>query len=133
MLKKQKNLSFNEVIAMNFLDEIYIKQKKKFPDVTIKQAWKKLRGEIIELQQARREHFMHSTYENAEKIKYEEADVIIMANKIYQENQDEIAWLILDKLCNYESFKYVVKKWEIVEQRSYHKDKNGNYQHDSES
>lgn len=115
---------------MDLLNEIYIKQKKKFPDVTIEQAWRKLRGEIIELQLARREHFIKSTFENAEKIKYEEADIIIMANKIYQENQDEIAWLILDKFYNYESSKYVVKKWQIVEKRTYHKDENGNYQHD---
>lgn len=114
---------------MDLLDEIYIKQKKKFPDVTIEQAWKKLKGEVLELQEARRQHFIEPNSENAEKIKFEEADIIIMANKIYQENQDEIAWLVLDKLYNYESAKYVVEKWKIVEERTYHKDKNGNYQH----
>ena len=116
---------------MDLLDEIYIKQKKKFPDVTVEQAWRKLKGEIIELQQARRDFSKNPTLETAEKIKYEEADVIIMANNIYQENQDEVAWLILDKLYNYKSSKYVAAKWKIVEERSYHKDKYGNYQHDS--
>lgn len=63
---------------------------------------------------------------------YEKADVIIMANRLYQEYQDEVAWLILSELYNYETAKYVKAKWDIVKKRPYIRDKNGNYQHQKE-
>lgn len=114
----------------NMLDKIYERQKEKFGAQTKEELWRKLRGEIIELQEARRQLFMKDTNENRESVMFEEADIIIMANRLYQEYQDEVAWLIVDRLFNFESAKYVAKKWEIVEKRPYHKDKNGLWQHD---
>ena len=111
------------------LDYIYERQKKKFPDQTREQTERKLRGEIIELQEANRLYWNTGSKEHAEAIKFEEADVIIMANRLYQEYQDELAWAILSRYYNYESAKYVKAKWEIVEQRPYVKDEHGNYQH----
>lgn len=111
------------------LDYIYERQKKKFPDQTREQTERKLRGEIIELQEANRLYWNTGSKEHAEAIKFEEADVIIMANRLYQEYQDELAWAILSRYYNYESAKYVKAKWEIVEERTYVKDEHGNYQH----
>lgn len=116
----------------NLLDNVYERQKKKFKNQTKEELWAKLIGEIIELQQERRKLFMQQepTSENKEAVLFEEADIIIMANRLYQEYHDEVAWLILDQMYNYETAKYVAKKWEIVEKRNYHKDKNGLWQHD---
>lgn len=118
---------------MDLLDKIYEKQQKKFPDVNVEDAWRKLRSEAIELQNATRDYCKQLSNKSREKVNFEKADVVIMANKIYHDNQDELAWLILDALYDFELSNYVEKKWEIVEKRSYHKDKNGNYQHDSEN
>ena len=49
--------------------------------------------------------------------------------QLRQEYQDEVAWLILSELYNYETARYVKAKWDIVEKRRYVKDANGNYQH----
>lgn len=114
------------------LDYIYERQRIKFPHQTRQQTERKLRGEIIELQEANRLYWYTSSKENAEAIKFEEADVIIMANRLYQEYQDELAWAILSRYYNYETAKYVKEKWEMVEKRTYKKDKNGNYQHEEE-
>ena len=114
------------------LDYIYERQRIKFPYQTRQQTERKLRGEIIELQEANRLYWYAPSKENAEAIKFEEADVIIMANRLYQDYQDELAWAILSRYYNYESAKYVKEKWEMVEKRTYKKDKNGNYQHEKE-
>ena len=115
--------------TQEFLDYIYERHKIKFPNQTREQTTRKLRGEIIELQEANRLYWMTGSKEHAEAVKFEEADVIIMANRLYQDFQDELAWAILSRYCNYESAKYVKMKWDIVEQRKYKKDANGNYQH----
>lgn len=116
--------------TQELLDYIYERQKIKFPNQSREQTTRKLRAEIIELQEANRLYWMTGSKEHAEAIKFEEADVIIMANRLYQDFQDELAWAILSKYYNYESAKYVKMKWDIVEQRTYKKDANGNYQHE---
>lgn len=118
--------------SQDLLDYIYERQKKKFPDQTREQTERKLRGEILELQEANRLYWMTGSKHHAEAIKFEEADVVIMANRLYQEYQDELAWAILSRYYNYESAKYVKAKWDIVETRPYKKDENGNYQHEEE-
>lgn len=115
--------------TQELLDYVYERQKIKFPNQTREQTERKLRGEIIELQEANRRYWMTGSKKHAEAIKFEEADVIIMANRLYQEYKDELAWAILSRYYNYESAKYVKAKWDIVEQRQYIRDANGNYQH----
>ena len=114
------------------LDYIYERQKIKFPNQTRDQTERKLRGEILELQEANMAFWNTGSKHYAEAIKFEEADVIIMANRLYQEYQDELAWAILSRYYNYESAKYVKAKWDIVEKRKYFRDANGNYQHEEE-
>ena len=113
----------------SLLGYIYNQQLKKFPDQTREDTERKLRAEIIELQQARREYWTAQSKRNAEKVMFEMADVIIMANRLYQDFQDELAWMILDSLYNWEVAKYVDAKWQIVEQREYKKLPDGTYQH----
>lgn len=115
--------------TQELLDSIYEEQKIKFPDQTREQTERKMRTEIIELQQANLKYWNTGSKKDAEAIMLEKADVIIMANRLYQEYQDEVAWLILSELYNYETAKYVKMKWEIVKLRTYIKDKEGNYQH----
>lgn len=116
--------------TQELLDSIYERQKIKFPNQSREQTTRKLRAEIIELQEANRLYWMTGSKEHAEAVKFEEADVIIMANRLYQDFQDELAWAILSRYYNYESAKYMKMKWDIVEQRTYKKDVYGNYQHE---
>ena len=109
------------------LDYIYERQLAKFPDQTKEQTTRKLRAEIIELQNARRDYYYGGG--NPESIMFEKADVIIMANRLYHDFQDELAWMILDSLYNWEVAKYVEAKWQIVEKREYKKLPDGTYQH----
>lgn len=118
--------------TQELLDYIYEEQKIKFPNQTKQQTERKMRAEILELQQANLTYWNTGSKQDAEAIMYEKADVIIMANRLYQEYQDEVAWLILSELYNYETAKFVKAKWDIVKNRPYIKDKNGNYQHTKE-
>jgi hypothetical protein len=113
----------------SLLDYIYERQLEKFPDQTREDTEKKLRGEIIELQQARRDYYNAQCPKNSEKVMFETADVIIMANRLYHDFQDEFAWMILDSMYNWEVAKYVDIKWQIVEKRDYKKLPDGTYQH----
>lgn len=113
----------------SLLDYIYERQLEKFPDQTREDTERKLRAEIIELQEARRDYWTAQSKNNAEKVMFETADVIIMANRLYHDFQDELAWCILDSMFNYETAKYVQAKWEIVEKRIYEKKADGTYQH----
>lgn len=115
--------------TQELLDNIYERQKLKFGETTKEELYRKLRCEIMELQQANRQYFMTSSFQDSEDIKFEEADIIIIANRLYQEFQDEIAWALLSKYYNYESAKYVKMKWDIVEKRIYKRDKFNNWQH----
>lgn len=115
--------------TQELLDYVYERQKIKFPDQTREQTERKLRGEIIELQQATMKYWNTGSRHNADEIMFEKADIIIMANRLYQEYQDELAWAILSTYYNYETARYVKAKWDIVEKRRYVKDANGNYQH----
>jgi hypothetical protein len=109
------------------LDYIYERQLAKFPDQTREQTERKLRAEILELQEARRNLFFGGS---REAVMYEKADVIIMANRLWRDFNDEMAWMILDSMYDYETARYVELKWKIVEQRTYIKDEYGNYQHE---
>lgn len=111
------------------LDVIYQKQVKKFGETTPEELWRKLRGEIIEYQQALKNQFLYDSPQSRLDVMLEQADIIILANRLYQEFQDELAWLILDKMYNFETARFVSMKWDIVEKRRYRKDKNGNWQH----
>ena len=113
----------------SLLDYIYERQLEKFPDQTREDTERKLRAEIIELQQARRDYWTAQSKKNAEKVMFETADVIIMANRLYHDFQDELAWMILDSMYNWEVAKYVEAKWQIVEKREYKKLPDGTYQH----
>lgn len=113
----------------SLLDYIYERQLEKFPDQTREDTERKLRAEIIELQQARREYWTSQSKNNGEKVMFEMADVIIMANRLYHDFQDELAWMILDSMYNWEVAKYVDAKWQVVEQREYKKLPDGTYQH----
>lgn len=113
----------------SLLDYIYERQLEKFPDQTREDTERKLRAEIIELQEARRDYYMFPSKQNQERIMFETADVIIMANILYHDFQDELAWMILDSLYNWEVAKYVEAKWQIVEKREYKKLPDGTYQH----
>ena len=113
----------------SLLDYIYERQLEKFPDQTREDTERKLRAEIIELQQARRDYWTAQSKKNAEKVMFETADVIIMANRLYHDFQDELAWMILDSMYNWEVAKYVDAKWQVVEQREYKKLPDGTYQH----
>lgn len=115
--------------TQELLDYVYERQKIKFPDQTREQTERKLRGEIIELQQATMKYWNTGSRHNADEIMFEKADIIILANRLYQEHQDELAWAILSTYYNYETARYVKAKWDIVEKRRYVKDANGNYQH----
>ncbi len=109
------------------LDHIYQRQLAKFPDQTREQTERKLRAEILELQQARRDYYFGGS--KPENIMFEKADVIIMANRLWKDFNDELAWAIIDSMYDYETAKFVEAKWKIVESRCYVKDKDGTYQH----
>ena len=109
------------------LDEIYKQQIVKFPDQTPEQTRRKLFAEILELQEARRDYYYGGG--SVEKVKMEEADVIIMANRLWRDDNDPMAWMILDSMYNYETAKWVAMKWKIVMQITYKRDENGTYQH----
>lgn len=109
------------------LDDIYERQLIKFPDQTPEQTRRKLKAEIFELQEARRAYYYGGG--SLEEVKSEEADVIIMANRLWRDDNDPMAWMILDSMYNYETAKWVKAKWEIVEKRIYKKDSEGTYQH----
>lgn len=111
----------------SLLDYIYERQLVKFPDQTPEQTRRKLCAEILELQEAVKDYYYGGG--SAEKIQYEKADVIIMANRLWRDSNDPMAWMILDSMYNYETARYVELKWKIVEQRVYTKDKDGTYQH----
>lgn len=113
----------------DLLDDILECQKKKFGDTTKEELWRKLKGEIIEYQQALRANYIYDSNQTRIDVMLEQADIIILANRLYQEFHDEIAWLILEKMYNFETARYVKIKWGIVEQRPYYRDKNGNWQH----
>lgn len=113
----------------DLLDDIYHRQVKKFGDTSAEELWKNLRGEIIEYQEALRKNFLYDNQQTRLDVMMEQADIIILANRLYQEFQDETAWLILDKMYNYETARFVKMKWEIVENRKYRRDKNGLWQH----
>lgn len=111
------------------LEDIYERQKLKFGKTTKAELYRKLRCEIREYQAAIKAHFYNDSVENARDIMFEIADVIIIANRLYKEFKDEIAWALLQKYYNYETARYVKAKWDIVQKRKYVKDKNGNWQH----
>lgn len=118
--------------SQELLDYIYEQQKIKFGNTTKEELYRKLRCEIIELQEANRNYWLDGEVHNKElsdAIKFEEADIIIVANRLYQEFQDEVAWALLSKYYNYESAQYVKQKWDIVQKRTYIRDRNGNWQH----
>lgn len=112
----------------DLLTWVWERQKLKFGETTPEELYKRLRCEILELQEARRAYYMSGSLENAENIMFEEADIIILANRLYLEFNDEIGWALVDKFFNFETARYVKKKWEIVEQREYVKDENGDWQ-----
>lgn len=113
----------------SLLDYTYERQLVKFPDQTPEQTRRKLCAEIIELQEARRDYWAAPSKINAERVKFEKADVILMANRLWRDSNDPMAWMILDSMYNYETARYVESKWKIVEQRVYARDKEGTYQH----
>lgn len=113
----------------DLLDDILERQKKKFGDTTEKELLANLTGEVIEYQEAMRKNFMADNQQTRLEVMLEQADIIILANRLYQEFDNPIAWLILDKMYNFETAKYVKMKWEVVESRTYFRDKNGLWQH----
>lgn len=113
----------------DLLDDILERQKKKFGKTTKEELWSKLRGEIIEYQQALRSNIMNDCLQTKVDIMLEQADIIILANRLHREFKDELAWLLIQKMYNYETAKFVKFKWSIVEKRPYYRDKNGNWQH----
>lgn len=115
--------------TQNLLDDILERQKKKFGKTTKEELWSKLRGEIIEYQQALRANFMNDCVQTKIDIMFEQADIIILANRLHREFKDELAWLLIQKMYNYETAHYVKMKWDIVEKRQYYRDSNGNWQH----
>ena len=117
----------------DLLDDILERQKLKFGETTKEELWRKLRGEIIEYQEALRNNFIYDNNQTRLEIMLEQADIIILANRLYQEFDDEVAWLIIDKMYNFETAKYVKMKWDIVEKRQYIRDSKGNWQHKGES
>lgn len=121
----------SELVSNNqdLLDYVYERQKLKFGETTKEELYRKLRCEIIEYQEATRYNWMISSAQSAEAMMFEQADIIIIANRLYQEFHDEVAWALLEKYYNYETARYVKKKWDIVEQRTYYRDSKGNWQH----
>lgn len=113
----------------DLLEDIYYRQVKKFGETTEKILLKRLDEEIYEYQEALRNNFMNDNQQSRLEVMLEQADIIILANRLYQEFNNMLAWLILDKMYNFESAKYVKMKWDIVENRPYSRDKNGFWQH----
>lgn len=113
----------------DLLDDILERQKKKFGDTTKEELWRKLKCEISEYQQALRANFINDCHQTRIDVMFEQADIIILANRLYQEFNDDVAWLIIEKMYNFETARYVKIKWDIVEKRPYYRDKNGNWQH----
>jgi hypothetical protein len=111
------------------LDDIYERQKLKFGNATKAELYKKLRCEIREYQAAIKAQFNNNSVENSHDVMFEIADIIIVANRLYKEFKDEIAWALLIKYYNYETARYVKAKWDIVEKRKYVRDQYGNWQH----
>lgn len=109
--------------------KVYTGQLRKFPDQTREDTTKKLLGEIEELIEARERFIKEPTESNLEKIKFERADVAIMAVRLWYDYADPLAWVILYAFSDWETLKYVEKKWEIVEARTYEKIEDGTYQH----
>lgn len=112
---------------VSMLEEIYQAQKQKFGKMTKDELFKKLYEEINEYQQASLDLFTCDNQANRVNVMLELADIIIVANRLYLEYDDEIAWLIVDKLFNYETAKWVKIKWDMVEKRNYTKDDCGNW------
>ena len=113
----------------DLLEDIYHRQVKKFGETTEKILLKRLDEEIYEYQEAMRKNFINDNQYTREDIMLEKADIIILANRGYQEFNNPKCWLILDNMYNFETAKYVVKKWEIVEKRSYKRTSDGDWQH----
>lgn len=118
--------------TQDLLDDILERQKRKFGPTTKEELYRKLRTEILEYQEATRAFFMTGSREYAEAMKFEEADIIIVANRLWQEFHDEVAWALLSKYYNYESARYVKAKWEIVEKRPYKRTAAGDWQHEEQ-
>lgn len=118
--------------TVDLLDDIFNRQVKKFGSTTEKELWQNLTGEIIEYQEALRKNYMTDNKQTGLEVMLEQADIIILANRLYQEFNNPIGWLILDKMYNFETAKYVKMKWDIVENRPYVRDKNGLWQHRKE-
>lgn len=118
--------------AQDLLDYVFERQKIKFGPTTPEELYRKLRVEILEYQEATSRYWMTNDPKAAEDMMFEQADIIIVANRLYQEFHDEVAWAILSKYYNYETARYVKAKWEIVEKRPYKKNKNGDWQHEEE-
>ncbi len=110
--------------------KVYRGQLRKFPDQTRENTTKKLYREIEELMEARERFIKEPIESNLEKIKFERADVAIMAARLWYDYADPMAWVILYAFSDYETLKYVEKKWEIVEARIYEKLEDGTYQHE---
>lgn len=122
-------MDIKEDRAAEILLKVYRGQLRKFPDQTREDTTKKLRGEIEELIEARERFIKEPVESNLEKIKFERADVAIMATRLWYDYADPMAWVILYAFSDYETLKYVEKKWEIVEARTYEKLADGTYQH----
>ena len=118
---------------MDLIEKIYEEHLVKFGEQTREETYLRMCEEIKELQEARLKQFQCDSQENRLKVKFEEADVIITAIRLYKEYDDLSAWLILDLLYNYETAKYVQEKWEIVKKRKYVKDSRGLQQHVKEN
>lgn len=113
----------------DLLDDIYQRQVKKFGKTTKEELSAHLRNEIYEYQAEIRKNFMNDCQQTRLELMLEQADIIILANRLYQEFDDPLAWLVLDKMYNFETAKYVKMKWDIVEKRKYHRDENGLWHH----
>lgn len=115
--------------TVDLLDDVYNRQVKKFGETTKEELWRKLKAEIEEYKNAVKTNFIYDSQNTRQEIFLEQADIIILANRLYQEFNDAVAWLILEKMYNFETAKYVKMKWEIVEKRKYYRNQNGDWQH----
>lgn len=118
-------MNFNFEETLNYVRE---RQKAKFPNCPEKEMLSKLLDEIAELKEEIEQSSLFGENSHYESIQLEKADVIIMATGLWKEYKNPLAWFILDLMKDDKLIPYILKKWEIVENRNY-KRVNGKWQH----
>lgn len=107
------------------LEYIYEMHCTKFPEKTKEQAEKELRAEVANLQNARKDYYFGGG--SVEDILNAKANCVIIANRLWHDYNDELAWLILDTMYDYDMARCVEERWKEIERTCYVREPDGTY------